>query len=223
MSENIVLTAADGHELDGYLAVPSGPSKAAIIVVQEVFGVNEHIKNVVNSFAARGFAAIAPAMFDRAEKNVSLNYTPTDTEKARSYVPKLKWEETPLDVGAAVSKMRDYGSVGLVGYCWGGTVAWLAATRNTGVSAAVGYYGGRIIDFIDEESTIPVMLHFGDLDAAIPVEVVEKIKQAKPNAQVYRYAEAEHGFNCDMRSSYHADSAKLALERTLEFLEKHLV
>ena len=153
MGEHITLTASDGHELDAYISVPSRPSRAAIIVIQEIFGVNEHIKNIVNNFAARSYATIAPAMFDRAEKNVSLSYSEEDIKIGRSFINRINWNETPLDIRAAVSQMRDYGNVGLVGYCWGGTAAWLAATNETGISCSVGYYGGKIIDFVTTRKT----------------------------------------------------------------------
>ena len=222
MGHNITLTSSDGHELDAYVSIPSGPSKAAIIIIQEIFGVNEHIKNLVNNFSARGYASIAPAMFDRAEKNISLSYTSKDIEIGRSYIEKINWEETPLDIRAAVSQMRVYGSVGLVGYCWGGTAAWLAATNDTGISCSVGYYGGRIIDFLNQKPSVPVMLHFGEKDKGIPMDAVNEIKNHQPQVSVHIYPEADHGFNCDLRSSYHADSAKLALKRTLEFFEENL-
>ena len=223
MGKHMTLTASDGHELDAYLSEPNVTPRAALVIVQEVFGVNQHIRNVTDSFSARGFACIAPAMFDRIEKNVDCPYTPEGIEKARSYVPKLDWNNTVLDVKAASDHLRGFGQVGLVGYCWGGSVAWLSATREAGVHASVGYYGGRIIDFVEEKPAIPVMLHFGDKDEGIPIDTVQQIRSAHPEITLHRYAEADHGFNCDQRGSYHAESAQLALKRSLEFLEENLV
>lgn len=222
MGEKISLTAADGHEYKAYLSVPSGPSKASLIIVQEIFGVNKHIQNLTNNFAARGYATIAPSFFDRIEKDLELDYSSESIDKGKELKSQLDWDKTIMDIRAAATFIRDYGSVGLVGYCMGGSIAWLAATRDSGVNASVSYYGGNIIDFLGEKPQIPCMLHFGEKDSTIPLENVEKIVNTYQDLDYFIYEGADHGFNCDLRGSYNADSSRLALERTLAFLEKNL-
>jgi carboxymethylenebutenolidase len=222
MGENITLKAEDGFEIDAYKAMPSGTPRGAVIVIQEIFGVNGHIREDADKFAAEGYVALAPAMFDRLQKNVDLGYDADGVEAGRGFAMKINWDDVVKDLRAATAVLNQYGKIGLVGYCWGGTVAWVSAVRDSGVDCAVGYYGGRTIDFIGETPKVPVMLHFGDKDHGIPIENVEKIKAAHPDIPVYRYAEAEHGFHCDQRPSYHADSDKLSTERTLAFFKKHI-
>ncbi len=222
MGEKISITAADGHDFDAYLSIPSGPSKAALIIVQEIFGVNEHIQKLSNNFATRGYATIAPYFFDRIEKNVNLDYSPESVDLGRNLKSKLDWDKTIIDIRATANFIRDYGSVGLIGYCMGGSIAWLAATRESGVAVSVGYYGGNIVDFIDEKPKIPCLLHFGDKDSTIPLENVNKIRTANPDIDSFIYENSDHGFNCDLRGSYNANSSRLALERTLDFFDKNL-
>ncbi len=222
MGENITLKAEDGFGIDAYKAMPSGTPRGAVIVIQEIFGVNGHIREDADKFAAEGYVALAPAMFDRLQKNVDLGYDADGVEAGRGFAMKINWDDVVKDLRAATAVLNQYGKIGLVGYCWGGTVAWVSAVRDSGVDCAVGYYGGRTIDFIGETPKVPVMLHFGDKDHGIPIENVEKIKAAHPDIPVYRYAEAEHGFHCDQRPSYHADSDKLSTERTLAFFKKHI-
>ena len=221
MGEHLTLSAGDGHTLDAYKAMPEGTPRGGLIVVQEIFGVNSHVRAVADGFAADGYVALAPAWFDRAERGVDLGYTADGMAKGRGIMSALDWDNTVRDVKAAAAELSGAGKVGLGGYCWGGSVAWVAAVR-AGLDCSVGYYGGRIIDFVGETPTCPVMLHFGDKDAAIPIDDVEKIKAAHPDVPVHRYAEAQHGFNCDERASWDADSAKLARERTLEFFREHI-
>ena len=222
MGEQITLRAEDGHELGAYVAWPQGTPVAALVVVQEIFGVNEHIRAVADGYAKDGFLAVAPALFDRYERNVELGYEGADMQKAMSFVPRLKMDDAVMDVAAAV----DYAAkstnkkVGVIGYCFGGTLAWLAATRLP-VQAAVGYYGGRIGNYAAETPKAPVMLHFGRQDAHIPPEEVAKVTGAHPDVQVYWY-DAGHGFNATPRSSYNAEAAKLARERSVEFLKTAL-
>ncbi|HJN04301.1 MAG TPA: dienelactone hydrolase family protein, partial [Alphaproteobacteria bacterium] len=213
MGTQITLTAADGHTLAAYRADPEGTPRGAIVVVQEIFGVNQHIRAVTDSFAADGYVALAPAFFDRSKPVVELDYTPEGMTTGRELAYALDWNNTVADVSAAAGALRQYGKVGLVGYCWGGSVAWLAACRSE-LDCAVSYYGGRIIDTKDATPNCPTMLHFGDADKAIPIDDVEAIKAAHPDMPIHRYADAEHGFNCDIRASYHAESAKIARERT---------
>jgi carboxymethylenebutenolidase len=222
MSERVRLTAADGHELEAYVAKPQGEPIAGLVVVQEIFGVNRHIRSVADSYAKDGFLAVAPALFDRYERGVDLGYDGADMQKAMSFFPKLDIDATVRDTAAALdyARTRTGKKSGVIGYCFGGTIAWLAATR-LNADAAVGYYGGRIAMFVSEHPQCPVMLHFGAKDQHIPKEEVDKIAAAHPEVEIYWY-DAGHGFNCDARASFDAESAKLARARSLEFLARNL-
>jgi len=216
MGKMIQLTASDGHKLDAYRADPSGKPRGAIVVIQEIFGVNSHIKNV-----ADGYVAIAPAMFDRAQKGFDVGYKPDDITKGREVRGKVTTYMAMMDTQAAVYEAKKSGKVGIVGYCWGGFVAWMASAKVNGLVAAVPYYGGGILDNADLQPKVPVMGHFGDKDAHIPVEGVKKLAEKHPKQQIFIY-EADHGFNCDQRGSYNAPAAKQARERTLAFFRKHV-
>lgn len=222
MSERARLTAADGHELEAYVAKPNGEPIAGLVVVQEIFGVNQHIRSVADGYARDGFLAVAPALFDRYERGVDLGYEGAHVQKAMSFFPKLDIDAAVRDTAAALeyAKRETGEKCGVIGYCFGGTLAWLAATR-LNPDAAVGYYGGRIAMFANEQPHCPVMLHFGTKDQHIPKEEVDKIAAAHPDVEIYWY-DAGHGFNCDARSSYDPGSAKLARSRSLEFLARHL-
>jgi carboxymethylenebutenolidase len=222
MSEHITLHASDGQALGAYVARPQGDPIAALVVVQEIFGVNAHIRSVADGYAKDGFLAVAPALFDRIEPNVELGYEGADMQTARSFIPRLDIDKSLADVAAAVDFCKETGKkVGVIGYCFGGTLAWLAACRLP-IAAAVGYYGGQIARFASETPAAPVMLHFGSQDAHIPAEEVEQVQSAHPEVEIYRY-DAGHGFNCDARASYDATSAHDARTRSLAFLRKHLV
>ncbi len=216
MGTTIKLTASDGHAFDAYRADPKTPLKAGLIVVQEIFGVNAHMRAVTDGFAAAGYAAIAPAFFDRTETGVELGYDEPDMTRGRTLRGELGWDDTILDVMAAAEVLKPAGKIGIVGYCWGGSVAWVAACR-LNLGAAVGYYGGEVVDFKDEKPGCPVLLHFGETDAGIPLSDVDAVRAAQPDVPVHLYP-AGHGFNCDHRASYDGESAKLALKRTLDFL-----
>jgi carboxymethylenebutenolidase len=223
MAANRKLTASDGHELGAYHAKPGNSAHAAVVVIQEIFGVNSHIRSLADDFAAEGFHAIAPQLFDRVEPNVELGYNPADMQRGMGMATKIGMENALQDVAAALSYARDTlgcAKVGVVGYCFGGSLAWLAATRLQ-PAAAVGYYGGRIAQYAEETPRCPVMLHFGARDPHIPASEIEKIRQRHPELPVFLY-DAGHGFNCDQRKDYEPQSAKLARERTLEFLRKYL-
>ena len=209
------LTASDGHELDAYVAEPKGKAMGGIVVVQEIFGVTGHIRRVADQYAAQNYKVIAPAMFDRVQRNVELDYK--DIEKGRALMLELEWPGTLADVTAGVSGVRDAGRVAVVGYCWGGTVAHVAAS-DLDIAAAVSYYGGGVAKQLDKTPRCKIMYHFGDQDHAIPMADIERIKQAYPEAVVHVYAGAGHGFNCDERASFSAKDAKLAFERSLSFL-----
>jgi carboxymethylenebutenolidase len=222
MSEWVTLKAADGHDFSAYVARPEGEPIAGLVVVQEIFGVNAHIRSVADGYAKDGFLAVAPALFDRIERGVELGYEGTDMQKAVSFIPKLNADDSTADIAAAVefAATETGKKVGIIGYCWGGSLAWIAACRLP-ISVAVGYYGGQITRFITETPAVPVMLHFGKQDAHIPAEEVDKIHAAHPDVEIYWY-DAGHGFNCDARKSYDAPSAKEARERSLSFLKKNL-
>ena len=222
MSETIKLHASDGHELDAYVARPSGKAIGGLVVVQEIFGVNQHIRNVADSYAKDGFLVVAPAIFDRVEKNVQLTYEGADMQKAVELMQKLDIDKALLDVDAALSfaKQESHGKAGVIGYCYGGKLAWLSSTR-LHPAVAVGYYAGGIGEFAEEKPNAPTILHFGKQDTHIPKEQVEKVIAAHPEVPVYWY-EAGHGFNCDMRESFDAPSSKLARERSLAFLKQHI-
>jgi carboxymethylenebutenolidase len=222
MGEFVKLTASDGHELDAYVAKPEGEPIAGLVVVQEIFGVNAHIRAVTESYARDGFFTVAPALFDRVERGVDLGYDGADWEKAMSFMPKLDMEAMTKDTAAAIEYARQQTGkkTGVIGYCLGGSIAWVAAAK-LGVDAAVGYYGGHIAHFADMQLHCPIILHFGAKDLHIKEEDRAKIAAAHPEVPIYLY-DADHGFNCDMRGSYDAESAKLARERSLAFLKEHL-
>ena len=223
MSETIQLRARDGHELSAYVARPAGEPIAGLVVVQEAFGVNAHIRSVTDSYAKDGFLAVAPALFDRYERGIELGYEDADMQKAMSLIPKLDMEKAVEDTAAALDYVRrETGKKsGVIGYCLGGTMAWLSATR-LNADAAVGYYGGRIGKYAEETPQCPVMLHFGRLDKHIQPEDVDKVHAAHPEVEIHWYDGADHGFNCDVRATYNPEAAKLARQRSLAFLRKHL-
>jgi carboxymethylenebutenolidase len=221
MGSMIELTASDGHKLAAYRADPSGKPRGGVVVIQEIFGVNSHVKQVTDGFAADGYVAIAPALFDRAQRNVNLGYSPEDIAKGREIRAKVTNDMAVKDAEAAVQAASGAGKVGIVGYCWGGFVTWLAAAKIPGLACAVPYYGGGILDNTELAPRVPLMGHFGDKDQHIPVEGVKKLAAKYPQHQIFIYS-ADHGFNCDHRGSYNAAAAKQARERTLEFLRKHV-
>jgi carboxymethylenebutenolidase len=222
MGQMITLKAEDGHSFGGYRAAPAGKPKAGIVVIQEIFGVNHHIKNVTDGFAADGYVALAPAIFDRAEPGFETGYQPADIERGRAVRGKIDIGDMVKDVRAAVGALKAEGlKVGVVGYCLGGTLAWLAATRIDGLSCAVSYYGGGVAETASEAPRCPVVFHFGETDQSIPPDHHAKIRAAHPTLPMHLYP-AGHGFSCDERGSFHPPSATLARTRTIEFLAKHL-
>lgn len=220
MGSRIELTASDGHTLSAYRADPSGDARGGIVIVQEVFGVNDHVRGVCDGYAADGYAVVAPALFDRVKQGVELGYEGEDLIHGRELRGELGWDNPLLDVQAAVEQLRPVGKVAVIGYCFGGSIAWLSATR-LDVDAAVGYYGGQVADFVEEDPRCPVLLHFGETDAFIPIESIDRVAERRPDIPLYRYP-AGHGFNCESRSDYHEDSAKLARSRTLDFIRQHI-
>ena len=222
MGTKLILTAADGHTLGAYRADPAKPARGGVVVLQEIFGVNGHIRDVCDRFAREGYAAIAPALYDRSSlEDAELDYTGDDVARGRELREEFSWDDTMKDVDAAADVLKGGGlKVGTVGYCWGGTMAYLSAAR-LDIAAAVVYYGGQIMPYIDEKERCPLLMHFGETDHSIPLSDVEAIQKAHADAVVHVYP-AGHGFNCDRRGSYDEAASKLAYERTLSFLQNAL-
>lgn len=222
MGETISIRAGDGFELGAYRAAPDGAPRGAVVVIQEIFGVNRHIREVADGYARDGYLALAPAIFDRVERNVELGYGEADMKRGIELAfQQLDHDLALQDLQAAVSEAGSHGKVGVVGYCFGGLLAWRAACGVDGLAAAVCYYGGGITREADREPRCPVMMHFGERDAHIPLDEVKQLEAAQPQAQIFVYP-ADHGFNCDHRASFDADSAARARERTLTFFAEQL-
>jgi carboxymethylenebutenolidase len=224
MGATVTITSADGFELSAYRAEPADDARGGVVVVQEVFGVNEHIRSVVDRYAAHGYLAVAPALFDRIERGVELGYDQDGVthgiELARN---RTDVERALDDLRAAAASVSSAGAVGVVGYCWGGLLTALCAIRaGDAFAAASSYYGGGSPSLADETPVVPLVMHFGERDHAIPLADVERLAEAWPQVSVHVYEDAEHGFNCDQRSSFHAPSAQLAEQRTLEHFARHL-
>ena len=224
MGQKIELTATDGHTFQGYRADPSGSPRGGLVVIQEIFGVNLHLREVADGYAEAGYVAIAPALFDRVERGLELSYDEASIEKGRGIAFPLGWEGPIRDIEAVLKSLSSAGKVGAVGYCWGGSLAYAAACL-THVDAAVGYYGGQITKFMADnpgkKPQVPALLHFGEQDAGIPLTDVEEIRAANPDVPIHLY-NAGHGFNCNRRGSYDEQASKTALERTLAFFAEHL-
>jgi carboxymethylenebutenolidase len=217
----IELTPEAGVRIAAWRAEPVGAPRGGIVVAQEIFGVNGHICDVCDRFAADGYRVLAPALFDRYQKDVDFGYTPDDIERGRALKAKAGIDAALRDVASARDALAGAGKIGIVGYCWGGYVAWMSACRLDGFAGAVPYYGGGMLEAGGETPKCPVIAHFGELDAGIPVAGVRKFAAAHPEVQVFIYP-ANHGFNCDQRGAYDAKAAALARERTLGFFREHL-
>jgi carboxymethylenebutenolidase len=221
MSEFTTLMARDGHEFNAWLAPPAGKPRGAVVVIQEIFGVNDHIRAVTDGYAAAGYVAIAPALFDRVRKGVELGYTPETMKEGFGYVQQLQTAKTLLDVAACIAVVKHAGRVGVVGFCWGGRMAYVSACELP-IACGVAYYGGGIAQELARTPKCPMLYHFGGKDAHIPASDVEQIRAADTRGTFYIYPEADHGFNCDRRASFNAAAAQLAGERTLAFLAQQL-
>ncbi len=221
MSEFTTIMSRDGHEMRTWLAAPPGKPRGAVLVVQEIFGVNSHIRSVADGYAAEGYVAIAPSLFDRIRQGIELGYEQSDVQEGFGYVQQLKPEQTLLDLSAAIAVVRHAGRVGVVGYCWGGRMTYICACELP-IACGVSYYGGGITQYLAKRPKCPMMYHFGELDTHIPLSDVEKIKAANPEGIFHLYPGAGHGFNCDQRSSYNPQAAALARERSLAFFARHL-
>ena len=221
MGNMIELVAGDGFRLSAYRADPDGPARGGLVIAQEIFGVNSHIRKVCDGYAADGYCVVAPALFDRSEKGVDIGYTAEDIARGRQLKAKASIDSALLDVAAARDEAATAGKVGVLGFCWGGYVSWMTASRLAGFSCAVAYYGGGVLEAVGERPKCPVLAHFGERDSMLPIDGVRKFAAAHPTVTVHIYP-ADHGFNCDQRGSYDAASAKLARERSLTFLRQHL-
>jgi carboxymethylenebutenolidase len=221
MGTMIRLRAADGFELGAYESRPAVVPRGAVVLLQEIFGVNRHIRRVADDYAARGYHVVAPALFDRVQPGIELGYDEAGISGGRETRGKVPLDETLLDVQAAIDAAALHGKVAVIGYCWGGSLAFLAATRLERLACAVGYYGGMIAAHASERTRVPTILHFGEKDASIPLADVETVRKAHPDMSIFLYP-AAHGFDCDERGSYDRASAELALERTLRFIEEKL-
>jgi carboxymethylenebutenolidase len=221
MSQFETLMARDGHAFQSYMASPAGQPRGGLVVIQEIFGISPHIRAVVDGFAAEGYMVVAPALFDRLRRDLILGDSPEEVERARGYRQQIPASKSLLDIAASVAVARHCGKVAVVGYCWGGLLAWLAAGE-IALDAAVCYYGGGIAAHLERTPACPTLLHFGERDASIPPTAVEQIRAAFPQGHYYLYA-AGHGFNNDTRPQhYDAAAAALARTRTLAFLAQHI-
>jgi len=222
VGQNIQLKASDDFQLGGYRADPTGSAKAAVVVIQEIFGVNHHIRAVCDRLAREGYVAVAPSIFDRTERNFQSGYSPDEIAVARKFIASPDWGAMLRDTQAAIDSVKTIGPVGIIGFCLGGSVAYAAATKLSGLSAAVGYYGGAIVRFADDKPLVPTQLHFGEQDAGIPLTDVETIRAKRPEVEIHIYPGAQHGFHCDERASYDKASADIAWPRSMGFFAKHL-
>jgi carboxymethylenebutenolidase len=226
MGQFIDLTAADGFIFPAYVAAPTGQARGGLVVLQEIFGVNSHIRDVADGYAADGYLVVAPATFHRVKAGVELGYGEADRKagaELKAAVEALPAPGVLADIQAAIRHAARAGKVGIVGYCWGGLLAWRAACLLDGLSAAVPYYGGGMTTEAEmaRQAKVPVLAHFAEQDHWIPLDGVEAFRRAHPGVEVHLYP-ADHGFNCDQRGAWHAESARLARERTLAFLARHV-
>lgn len=222
MGERRQLRAVDGFTFGAYEARPDGAPRGGVLVIQEIFGVNAHVREVCDGYAEAGYVALAPQIFDRAERDVELGYDEAGMTAGIAIARgKLEIPLTLMDLQAGIEDLARHGKVGVVGYCFGGLLTWLVACELDGAACASAYYGGGIVGEIGRRARCPVIMHFGKLDAHIPMSDVAKIESALPDVTVYTY-DADHGFNCDHRGSYDASAATLARERTLAFFAEHL-
>ena len=220
MNELIEIIAKDNHHFSAYISQPPGKPKAGIVIIQEIFGVNTHIKEVTDLYASKGYLCIAPSLFDRIEKNVNLNYDEKGVSKGRN-LKELCDKDALKDIEASISVVSSAGKVGVIGYCWGGSLSWRIGCEASNLSASVCYYGGDIPKLKNLKPNCNVLTHFGEHDKGIPINDVKIFEEIRPEVLTYTYP-ADHGFNCDHRSQYNKTCARIALDRTLKFLEKNL-
>lgn len=217
----IEIGADDGHRLAAWRAEPEGEARGGVLVVQEIFGVNEHIRDVADRFARAGYLAVAPAIFDRIERGIELGYDEAGVARGRSLAGELDQDAMLGDLAAGAREAGKVGAVGAVGYCFGGAATWVAAARMENLACAVSYYGSRIVNFMDQAPRVPVMMHVGQHDLSFPMEKVRELGARYPEVAIFEY-DAGHGFNCDRRGDFAPEAAALALERTLAFFGEHV-
>jgi carboxymethylenebutenolidase len=223
LGKHFTLTSSDNFKLGAYRADPAGKSKGGIVVIQEIFGVNHHIRAVCDRLAAQGYTAVAPAVFDRQQPDFESGYTPDEIANARKFVANPDWGAMMRDVQASIDELKKEGPVAIVGFCMGGSIAFLAACKLNDLSCAIAFYGGNIAKNADEKPKVPTQMHFGEKDASIPMSDVEMIKQKRGgDCEIYVYPDAQHGFNCEERGSYNEAAAMTARKRAYDFLAKHL-
>jgi carboxymethylenebutenolidase len=218
MGRKLILKAGDGHQLGAYRADAAGMPKGRVVVIQEIFGVNKHIRNVCDRLAAAGYTCIAPQIFDRMQRDFESGYSQPEIDHAMGYIGKLDWVKVMVDIEAAINSLKGEGPVAIMGFCLGGTLSFIASTRFNGLAGAVCYYGGAIAKYADNKPRCPVLMHFGERDSHIPMSDVNLIRQKQPQAEIHVYGGAGHGFNCDERGSFEPQSQQIAWERTLKFL-----
>ena len=221
MGADLKLPAAAGHQLDAYKAEPDGSVRGGVVIIQEIFGVNDDIRETVDNFAKEGYVAIAPALFDRHERDAVLDFNEDGMAKGRALKSALDWDDVIKDVDAAIDELDGAGKIGVVGFCMGGSVAWFAAARSR-VSAVACYYGGDILTNSSETPKCPVMFHWGAEDAVFPLDGAAAVEADHPDNPSFIYEGAGHGFSCSRRGSYHKKAAGQAMERTLEFLAANI-
>lgn len=223
MGERIKLTASDGFVLNAYRAVPEGHVRGGVVVIQEVWGLNNWIRSVVDRFARHGYLAVAPAMFDRVEYGYESNdYSQAQFAVIGELMKKFSQDTALLDVEAAIKSAAEGGKVGITGYCFGGAVSWRAAHRGLGLSAASGYYGGGVQNYLELDPKVPTEMHYGDKDTGIPLEQIEALKARHPDVGIHVY-DGQHGFcNSDRPDKFDEAACKKASARTLDFFHKHL-
>ena len=224
MGQALHLTSSDGHTFNAYETIPTGKTIGALVLVQEIFGVNTHIQATADLYASLGFRVLAVPTMDRVQKNVNLGYTPEDMQAGsalKAAVEALPNHPVMLDLQAAIDHLKPFGKVGIFGFCYGGLLTWRSACQLSGLSAAVPYYGGGVQNESNLIPKCPVMAHFAEEDSYIPLDTVEALKKARPEIEVHIYP-GHHGFNCDHRASYFGQSAQVARTRTLDFFQRHL-
>lgn len=219
----IELTASDGHKFSAYRADPADAPKGAVVVIQEIFGVNPHIRKITESFAAQGYVAIAPALFDRVKPGVELGYDESSVSTGLDLMKQVGADGPLGDIQATVDSVKNAGKVAIVGYCWGGYLAYVSANRVKGLACAIGYYGGGVEKEYQEKRKIPTLLHFGEKDSFIPFEDVIQFRANRPDVSAFSYPAAGHGFNCDERDSYDEQAAQKALEHTQFWISQYVV
>jgi len=215
-----LLTAADGHELAAYRADPPARPQGGLVLLQEIFGVVRHIRAVADSFARHGYRVLAPCLFDRVKPNLEFGYDKAGIAAGRAARAQVRTDTALLDIAAAIGALKSAGKVGVIGFCWGGDLAWLGAAL-PGVGAAVVYYGAGTADLLDRPPKAPLLMHFGQQDKWIPPRAIDRIRAAVPTATIHLYP-AGHGFNCNERPEYDAACADRAHTRTLAFLLEHV-